>query len=102
MRNFQPQTTSISNLPGVETSPCPASRWDGKTRSLFQNQKEPHHPTRSPQASRQAEEKVRDVSLTDNQVDALQDTLLSYPLNLRLAIEDILANAKGTEAQQSV
>jgi hypothetical protein len=53
------------------------------------------------QPSRQAEEKVRDVSLTDNQVDALQDTLLSYPLNLRLAIEDILANAKGTEAQQS-
>ncbi|OHD78685.1 MAG: hypothetical protein A3J97_17105, partial [Spirochaetes bacterium RIFOXYC1_FULL_54_7] len=50
---------------------------------------------------RHTEEKVRSVSLTDDQVDALQDTLLSYPLNLRLAVEDILANAKGTEAQQS-
>ena len=55
--------------------------------------------TRSP--SRQAEEKVREVALTDDQVDALQDTLLSYPLNLRLAVEDILANTKGTEAQQA-
>ena len=55
--------------------------------------------TRSP--TKQAEEKVREVALTDDQVDALQDTLLSYPLNLRLAVEDILANTKGTEAQQS-
>jgi hypothetical protein len=51
---------------------------------------------------RQTEEKIREVSLTDDQVDALQDTLLSYPLNLRLAVEDILANTKGTEAQQAV
>jgi hypothetical protein len=58
-------------------------------------------PPAGHQAPRQVEEKVRDVSLTDAQVDALQDTLLSYPLNLRLAVEDILANAKGTEAQQS-
>ena len=51
--------------------------------------------------SRSSEEKVRPVSLSDDQVDALQDTLLSYPLNLRLAVEDILANTRGSEAQQS-
>ena len=50
---------------------------------------------------RQTEVKIREVALTDNQVDALQDTLLSYPLNLRLAVEDILANTKGTEIQQA-
>ncbi|HOZ71324.1 MAG TPA: hypothetical protein PK179_02315 [Spirochaetales bacterium] len=48
-----------------------------------------------------AERKARPVELTENQADALQDTLLSYPLNLRLAIEDIVANQKGTELQQS-
>ena len=52
-------------------------------------------------AKAQAEAKARPVELTDAQADALQDTLLSYPLNLRLAIEDIVANGKGTEAQQS-
>ncbi len=49
----------------------------------------------------QVEKKVRPVEFTDEQADALQDTLLSYPLNLRLAIEDIIANNKGSEAQQS-
>jgi len=48
-----------------------------------------------------AEKPVRAVDLSEEQVDALQDTLLSYPLNLRLAVEDIIANAKGSEAQQS-
>jgi len=52
-------------------------------------------------ASAKTEVKARPVDLTDAQADALQDTLLSYPLNLRLAIEDIVANGKGTEAQQS-
>jgi len=47
------------------------------------------------------EKKARLVEFTDEQADALQDTLLSYPLNLRLAIEDIVANNKGSEAQQS-
>lgn len=46
-------------------------------------------------------QKARDVNLTEAQVDRLQDTLLSYPLNLRLCIEDIIANEKGNEAQQS-
>jgi len=44
---------------------------------------------------------ARAVELTEQQVDALQDTLLSYPLNLRLAIEDIIANTRGTDVQQS-
>lgn len=48
-----------------------------------------------------SEKKARAVDLSDAQVDELQDTLLSYPLNLRLAIEDIIANGKGTEAQQA-
>jgi len=55
--------------------------------------------TRTP--SHQEEKKVRPVDLTDAQADALQDTLLSYPLNLRLAVEDIIANSKGSDAQQS-
>jgi hypothetical protein len=52
-------------------------------------------------APKAAEEKFKPVSLTESQVDRLQDTLLSYPLNLRVAIEDILANGRGSEAQQS-
>lgn len=47
------------------------------------------------------EKKARPVELSDAQADALQDTLLSYPLNLRLAVEDIIANSKGSQAQQS-
>jgi hypothetical protein len=47
------------------------------------------------------EEKFRPVSLSEAQVDRLQDSLLSFPLNLRVAIEDILANGRGSEAQQS-
>ena len=47
------------------------------------------------------EEKTKPVALSEAQVDRLQDALLSYPLNLRVAIEDILANEKGGEAQQS-
>ncbi len=43
----------------------------------------------------------RKVELSDTQVDFMQDSLLSYPLNLRLAIEDIIANEKGTPPQQS-
>lgn len=46
-------------------------------------------------------ETVREVSLTEAQVDKLQDRLLSFPLNLRLAVEDSLANEKGTPAQRS-
>lgn len=45
--------------------------------------------------------KAKAVELDEAQVDALQDSLLSYPLNLRLAIEDIIANGKGGEEQQA-
>ncbi|MBL8965876.1 MAG: hypothetical protein JNG85_02635 [Spirochaetaceae bacterium] len=47
------------------------------------------------------EEKLRPVSLTEAQVDRLQDRLLAFPLNLRVAVEDAVANEKGTEAQRS-
>ncbi len=47
------------------------------------------------------DEKFKAVALSEAQVDRLQDSLLSFPLNLRVAIEDILANDRGTEAQQS-
>jgi Cobalamin biosynthesis protein CobT (nicotinate-mononucleotide:5, 6-dimethylbenzimidazole phosphoribosyltransferase) len=47
------------------------------------------------------EEKFKPVSLSEAQVDKLQDSLLSFPLNLRVAVEDIVANGKGSEAQQS-
>lgn len=45
--------------------------------------------------------KAKAVELDEAQVDALQDSLLSYPLNLRLAIEDIIANGKGGDEQQA-
>jgi Tfp pilus assembly protein PilF len=48
-----------------------------------------------------ATEKYKPIELTEDQVDRMQDSLLSYPLNLRVAIEDIVANDKGNEAQQS-
>jgi tetratricopeptide (TPR) repeat protein len=50
---------------------------------------------------RASEEKFKPVNLTEGQVDRLQDSLLSFPLNLRVAVEDVLANDRGSEAQQS-
>jgi hypothetical protein len=82
------------SIPGFEMG-----REEKKASPKTRREPSPQPATRMP--SSQAEEKVREVALTDDQVDALQDTLLSYPLNLRLAVEDILANTKGTEAQQS-
>jgi tetratricopeptide (TPR) repeat protein len=60
-------------------------------------------PQRIPRETAKAEaaEEYKPISLSESEVDALQDSLLSYPLNLRVAIEDILANGKGTEAQRS-
>ena len=57
-------------------------------------------PTR-PSARPAAAEKYKAVNLTEPQVDRLQDSLLSFPLNLRVAIEDIVANEKGSMAQRS-
>ncbi|MBU0934101.1 MAG: hypothetical protein KKI09_16075 [Spirochaetes bacterium] len=56
--------------------------------------------TASAFAAKDAPVKAKPVELNEEQVDALQDTLLSYPLNVRLAIEDIIANDKGTLEQQ--
>ncbi|HOX17029.1 MAG TPA: hypothetical protein PKW82_01115, partial [Spirochaetales bacterium] len=73
----------------------------------FEEPKPEAKPRAAPSAPRGAatpthkEEASREVSLSDAQVDRLQDTLLSYPLNLRVAIEDALANDRGTEAQRS-
>ena len=62
----------------------------------------PPRPARSKAAAAKTpEEKFKEVSLSEAQVDRLQDGLLSFPLNLRVAIEDILANDRGTVAQQS-
>jgi len=61
-------------------------------------------PRPSPQrasSKAKADEEAKSVKLTEAQVDRLQDALLSYPLNLRVAVEDIIANAKGSDAQQS-
>jgi hypothetical protein len=62
----------------------------------------PPRPARSKAATAKVpDEKFKEVSLSEAQVDRLQDGLLSFPLNLRVAIEDILANDRGTVAQQS-
>jgi tetratricopeptide (TPR) repeat protein len=62
----------------------------------------PKAPPRAKSAAPEpSEEKFRPVSLSEAQADRLQDSLLSFPLNLRVAIEDILANGRGSEAQQS-
>ena len=52
-------------------------------------------------AGRREEEPGRKVSLTEAQVDRLQDRLLALPLNLRVAVEDSIANERGSEAQRS-
>ena len=83
-------------IPGYETpAPLPEKQGPGPAR--------PERAARpSPEPFRETEEEsAPKVSLSEAQVDALQDTLLSYPLNLRLAIEEALAEEKGTEAQRS-
>ena len=47
------------------------------------------------------EERLRPVALDEGQVDRLQDRLLGLPLNLRVAVEEAVANERGTEAQRS-
>jgi len=61
----------------------------------------PAAPRPRPEAPSGPPEEFKPISLTESQVDSLQDSLLSYPLNLRVAVEDVLANGKGTEAQRS-
>ena len=87
------------SIPGYETpAPAPKKPAADKVGSG------PERPDQGGfrESGREAEdESSPEVSLTEDQVDALQDTLLSYPLNLRLAIEEILAEERGTEAQRS-
>ncbi len=63
----------------------------------------PPRAARAPGPSRPApaEERVRPVELSEAQVDRLQDRLLALPLNLRIAVEESLAEERGTEAQRS-
>lgn len=75
----------------AKSSNAPSPKQNGQLASAFGT------PTPRPHV----EKKARPVEFTDEQADTLQDTLLSYPLNLRLAIEDIVANNKGSDAQQS-
>jgi hypothetical protein len=90
---------------GTETAPGETFALDQDWAGLGgeavpERQKPPRASPPRPMAQR-PEEKARPVALSEAQVDRLQDALLSYPLNLRVAIEDILANEKGSEAQRS-
>ncbi len=68
---------------------------------------EPEAPRKKPEKKRREPEAplpegaVKPVSLSDEQVDDLQDSLLGFPLNLRLAVEDIIANIHGTDEQRA-
>ena len=93
---------------GEEVSPASTFNLDKDWGAGFEMPgAEPEKPSarRRPEAIEKArpepEEKARPVSLTEDQVDRLQDRLLSFPLNLRLAVEDAVANEKGSEAQRS-
>jgi tetratricopeptide (TPR) repeat protein len=55
----------------------------------------------APAPRRAQSERAREVSLTENQVDRLQDRLLALPLNLRVAVEHLIAEEEGSEAQRS-
>jgi len=73
-----------------------AATVDGKTGT------EPPRATPSrPSARASSESPFRAVKLSEDQVDRLQDSLLAYPLNLRIAIEEIIAAEVGSLAQRS-
>ncbi|MEI6873729.1 MAG: hypothetical protein WCL50_01220 [Spirochaetota bacterium] len=61
----------------------------------------PKAPSPRVETAKRSEGKIRTVALTEAQVDKLQDWLLALPLNLRVAVEDIVANEKGSEGQRS-
>lgn len=86
------------SIPGFETpSPGPAKPSPGGRPARSAGPQEPRG-----QQEREAEEEFpTEIALSEAEVDALQDTLLAYPLNLRLAVEEILAESKGTEAQRA-
>lgn len=87
------------SIPGYETpAPAPKKPAGASVRPGLErpDRAKPEEPGREGE-----DESAPEVNLTEEQVDALQDTLLSYPLNLRLAIEEALAEERGTEAQRS-
>jgi hypothetical protein len=89
--NLDSAWTGDFSIPGFEMAQEGKSKPKTATAAIIS--KEP--------AAQTGEDEIREVKLSDAQVDALQDSLLSYPLNLRLAVEDIIANSKGNEAQQT-
>ncbi len=84
------------NIPGYELKTAKKEPEKTSKPNIFD---ESNRANQKEAAERPAED--RPVDLSDTQVDLMQDSLLSYPLNLRLAVEDIIANEKGTTAQQS-
>ena len=61
----------------------------------------PAQPPPKPGQKPKEGEASRPLALSEAEVDRLQDRLLALPLNLRMAIEDLVANEKGSEAQRT-
>ncbi len=81
------------------------SNWDDSFTIPGFEPKKPEKPASSafvapPEVPKPADDRPVTIELTENQVDELQETLLSYPLNVRLCIEDIIANNHGTMTHQ--
>jgi len=92
---------------GTETAPASTFNLDKEWETGFEipgaesgtsrtAREAPHRTSAKPQ-----QEKVREVSLSDAQFDRLQDRLLALPLNLRVAIEQIIAQEQGEENQRA-
>ncbi len=84
------------SIPGFEMGEAPPKKGEKKPSPAAKASLEAAFGSGLPKAH-----EAKPIDLNDAQVDALQDSLLSYPLNLRLAIEDIIANAKGSDEQQA-
>jgi tetratricopeptide (TPR) repeat protein len=86
--NFSIDAVWGQSMPGVEASsgafapPGAFSRAGGKKKG-----------------GEEIEELAEEVALTEKELDRLQDSLLSYPLNLRLEIEQSIANEVLSEGQ---
>lgn len=81
------------------------SNWDESFVIPGFEPKKPEKPVASafvapPEPQQPVDDRAVTIELTENQVDELQETLLSYPLNLRLCVEDIIANNHGTMTHQ--
>jgi len=84
---------------GTETEEASTFNLDGGWGSMGAEEEAAPAEVGERPAPKQKEAKPqRPVLLTEAQVDRLQDRLLALPLNLRMAIEDIVGNEKGSEA----